>query len=149
MGICITASEQDSPYERTLHLIPKMITIGIGCKKNTPPEWIEERVLTVLAKAGISEKAVRQVASIDLKAQEPGILRLAEKYDWQYCTFSAEELKKAKGTFTSSAFVKKITGIDNVCERSAVLAGGRLIRKKEAVDGVTVALSAADWRAVF
>ena len=29
------------------------------------------------------------------------------------------------------------------------LAGGRLIKKKKAADGVTVALAAADWRAVF
>ena len=42
--------------------------------------------------------------------------------------------------------MKKITGIDNVCERSAVLAGGRLIKKKKAADGVTVALAAADWK---
>ena len=55
----------------------------------------------------------------------------------------------AEGEFTPSPFVKKITGIDNVCERSAVLAGGRLIKKKKAADGVTVALAAADWRAVF
>ena len=149
MGICITTSEQDSPYERTLHLIPRIITVGIGCKKNTPSERIEEKVLAALAAAGISEKAVLQAASIDLKAQEPGILHLVEKYRWKYRTFSAEELERAEGTFTPSSFVKKITGIDNVCERSAVLAGGRLIRKKEAADGVTVALSAADWRAVF
>ena len=149
MGICITTSEEDSPYERTLHLIPKVITVGIGCKKNTPAGRIEEKVLAALAAAGISPKAVRQAASIDLKAQEPGILQLVEKYGWQYRTFSAEELETAEGEFTPSPFVKKITGIDNVCERSAVLAGGRLIKKKKAADGVTVALAAADWRAVF
>ena len=121
-----------------------MITVGIGCKKNTPAGRIEEKVLAALAAAGISPKAVRQAASIDLKAQEPGILQLVEKYGWQYRTFSAEELE-----ITPSPFVKKITGIDNVCERSAVLAGGRLIKKKKAADGVTVALAAADWRAVF
>ena len=142
-------AEEDSPYERTLHLIPKVITVGIGCKKNTPAGRIEEKVLAALAAAGISPKAVRQAASIDLKAQEPGILQLVEKYGWQYRTFSAEELETAEGEFTPSPFVKKITGIDNVCERSAVLAGGRLIKKKKAADGVTVALAAADWRAVF
>ena len=131
MGICITTSEEDSPYERTLHLIPKVITVGIGCKKNTPAGRIEEKVLAALAAAGISPKAVRQAASIDLKAQEPGILQLVEKYGWQYRTFSAEELETAEGEFTPSPFVKKITGIDNVCERSAVLAGGRLIKKKK------------------
>ena len=54
-----------------------------------------------------------------------------------------------EGEFSSSQFVKSVTGVDNVCERSAVLAGGRLIKKKKAADGVTVALAAADWRAVF
>ena len=97
MGICITTSEEDSPYERTLHLIPKVITVGIGCKKNTPAGRIEEKVLAALAAAGISPKAVRQAASIDLKAQEPGILQLVEKYGWQYRTFSAEELKQRRG----------------------------------------------------
>lgn len=97
MGICITTSEEDSPYERTLHLIPKVITVGIGCKKNTPAGRIEEKVLAALAAAGISPKAVRQAASIDLKAQEPGILQLVEKYGWQYRTFSAEELETGGG----------------------------------------------------
>ena len=64
-------------------------------------------------------------------------------------TFSADELKKAPGDFTPSEFVKNITGVDNVCERSAVLAGGRLIQKKQAGGGVTIALAAGEWRAEF
>ena len=63
--------------------------------------------------------------------------------------FLQKNWKRRRGEFTPSPFVRKITGIDNVCERSAVLAGGRLIKKKKAADGVTVALAAADWRAVF
>lgn len=149
MGICIGLSEKDSPYLSTLHLIPQIITVGIGCKKNTSAAQIEEKVMMVLDKAGISSKAVLQVASIDLKAQEPGILQLVKRHGWRYCTFSAEELARVQGEFSASPFVKKITGIDNVCERSAVLAGGRLIKKKEAADGVTVALAVADWRIVF
>ena len=124
---------------RSLRLIRAKSWINGAPRTAAPP----------VAAAGISPKAVRQAASIDLKAQEPGILQLVEKYGWQYRTFSAEELETAEGEFTPSPFVKKITGIDNVCERSAVLAGGRLIKKKKAADGVTVALAAADWRAVF
>ena len=41
-------------------------------------------------------------------------------------TFTEEELKAVQGEFTPSQFVKKITGVENVCERSAVLGyGGR------------------------
>ena len=45
------------------------------------------------------------------------------------------------GEFSSSEFVKRITSVDCVCERSAVMAGGDLILKKTAKDGMTVALS--------
>ena len=45
--------------------------------------------------------------------------------------FTEEELKQVPGEFTPSPFVKKITGVDNVCERSAVLASGngRLLQR--------------------
>ena len=43
---------------------------------------------------------------------------------------------------TPSAFVQKVTGVDNVCERSALLGAEKLIVKKTALNGVTVALAA-------
>ena len=46
------------------------------------------------------------------------------------------------GDFTPSAFVKSVTGVDNVCERSAMVGADRLIVKKTALDGVTVAVAA-------
>ena len=43
-----------------------------------------------------------------------------------------EELKNVEGEFTRLLFVRTITGVENVCERSAVLGSdnGRLIRKR-------------------
>ena len=49
------------------------------------------------------------------------------------------------GSFTESEFVKKTTGVGNVCERAAMAAcletskTARLLVKKHACDGVTVA----------
>ena len=53
--------------------------------------------------------------------------------------------------FTPSPFVKKITGVDNVCERSAVLASGngRLLQRKTGENGVTTAVAAREWRIHF
>ena len=53
----------------------------------------------------------------------------------------AEELRAAKGDFTPSAFVQGVTGVDNVCERAAVLSGGQLTIPKQVGDGVTVAVA--------
>ena len=45
--------------------------------------------------------------------------------------------------------MKSTVGVDNVCERSAVLSGGRLIVNKTALDGVTVAVAIEDWGVSF
>ena len=65
--------------------------------------------------------------------------------------FTEEELKQVPGEFTPSPFVKKITGVDNVCERSAVLASGngRLLQRKTGENGVTTAVAAREWRIHF
>ncbi len=150
-GICISISGDKQPFKRTLHLIPRIVTAGIGCKKGTACATIEERVLGVLKECGISRYALKQVASIDLKAEEPGLLEFAKKYGLEFAVFSAEELQQAAGSFTDSAFVESVTGVSNVCERSAVLASGmgRLIRKKTAGGGVTVALAVQEWSVDF
>ena len=66
-------------------------------------------------------------------------------------TYSADELNEAEGEFEGSEFVKKTTGVDNVCERAAVISsGGALVTGKFAHEGVTFAAAAEpyfpDWR---
>ena len=149
VGICISLSDTVQPFPKTLHLVPRIVTAGIGCRKGVPKEQIRTRLEQALEQAGVSEKALCRIASIDLKAGEPGILELCRECGIPFETFTAEELKAVPGAFTTSAFVKDTTGVDNVCERSAVLAGGRLIEKKHAGAGVTIALAAGEWRAKF
>lgn len=65
--------------------------------------------------------------------------------------YTAAQLRAVPGSFTASGFVTSVTGVDNVCERAAVLAsGGKLLLPKWARDGVTFAAAlrpfAPDWR---
>ena len=77
-------------------------------------------------------------------------MSFCEAHGWPLCFYSAEELRGVPGDYTASAFVQGVTGVDNVCERAAVLcAEGSLIEKKFARGGVTFALAARqrdyDW----
>ena len=121
----------------------KIVSIGIGCRKETPFEQIDGVVQAALTKMKIPVFAIRNIASIDLKKNERGILEFSEKYDIPFFTYSADELLKLEGEYTSSVFVESVTGVDNVCERSAVLASGYgcLIMRKMAENQVTVALA--------
>lgn len=135
------------PFDTTLQLIPKCITLGIGCRRNTPAEKIEAAVSAVLK--DIPMEAIAKIASIDLKANEPGLLAFCSKYQLPAVFYTAEELRAVTGDFPASDFVSSITGVDNVCQRAAMLDGKRCIIEKTAVDGVTVSAAEMVWEAVF
>lgn len=136
---------------KPLHIVPEIVHLGIGCRKGTPEVAIEQAFAAFKQETGLIERSVVKCASIDLKAGEPGLKEFCEFHGWRFETYSAEELSKAEGDFEASDFVKKTTGVDNVCERSAVVSsGGKLITGKFAHEGVTFAAAAEpyfpDWR---
>ena len=151
LGIAVTLDETDQPYPDTLRLYPRIVTAGIGCRRDTPAELIEEKVLEALALHHMPVCCLAGAASIDLKAREEGILAFCRKYGLPYRVYTAQQLQAVPGDFSPSSFVSSVTGVDNVCERAAVLAsgGGRLLQKKYVGDGVTVALAVKDWSADF
>lgn len=138
-------------WKETLYLIPRAVVLGIGCRKGKEAEKIEERILHVLESRNIFLESVCKVSSVDLKKDETGILRNCKKYGWEFETFSAGELESVKGEFAGSEFVKQITGINNICERSAVCAGGggAVIIEKQAGDGITIAAVQRRWGVSF
>lgn len=148
LGICLTFRAME-PFSRTLRLIPRILHLGIGCRKGTTSETIRQAVESVLKEHGIDRWALRYAASIDLKREEPGLLQFCENWDLPIRFYTAEELRSVPGDFTPSEFVRSITGVDNVCERAALRDAEKLIVKKTAEDGVTVALAAESWEVRF
>lgn len=133
---------------QTLQLIPRCIVAGVGCKKGIPVDKIEHAVQDAFAKAGLRMEALCAVVSIDLKKEEAGLLEFCETRNVPFETYAAEELQAVPGTYSASEFVSGVTGVDNVCERSAVKYAsehgandGELLLRKQAQDGVTVALA--------
>lgn len=129
------------PFEKTLILTPRVLSLGLGCRRGTTKEAIEEAVRAVFTENDLRTEAVARAASIDLKADEQGLLDSCTELGIPVEFFTAEELKTAPGEFAPSKFVQSVTGVDNVCERAAVLAGGNLIVHKTARNGVTVAVA--------
>ena len=127
-----------------LRIVVPSLYIGIGARKGISSEAVEQLVDHCLKELKASPLAVKAVASIDLKANEEGIFECCARHAWTFLCFSQEELARVEGDFSASAFVKEVTGVDNVCERSAVLAAGqgsRLLLRKQSLDGVTCAIA--------
>ncbi len=135
------------------HLIPKAVTLGIGCRKGKPAEEIERFVLEQLEKQQIALESIACVASVDKKKEEPGLVAFCQKYGLKFQTFSSEQLKKVQGDFAESAFVEETIGVGNVCERAAICAqrteNAHIIRNKTAENGMTLAIAEKEWSVNF
>lgn len=151
LGIYIGYRTDCTPFSNTLKLVPAGLAVGIGCRKGAAAETVADLFYRVMEESCLDIRAVGCLASIDLKKDEAGIRKLAESLGVPFVTYDSEELKKVPGTFSASAFVKDVTGVDNVCERSAVLAAGNgiLIRKKRPGRGATAAVAAGNRRIRF
>ena len=167
----VIITSKDVPVDaQTLQLVPRCIVAGVGCKKGTSVDKIEHAVQDAFAKAGLRMEALCAVASIDLKKEEAGLQEFCKTRNVPFETYAAEELQAVPGTYSASEFVSGVTGVDNVCERSAVkyasehgmnqgeplldrqakqgellirkqAQDGELLLRKQAYGGVTVALS--------
>lgn len=122
------------------------------CRRGKSEEELEAFVRESLEKEKLSSMAVAGIASVDVKADEVGILALAEQLAVPFLTYPAGRLQCVDGTFTSSGFVAQQVGVDNVCERAAVCAageGGRLLVQKTACEGKTLAIAEKKWSVKF
>lgn len=149
LGICISSDTTKMPFEHTLHLIPKDIIIGAGCKKGTSAEKFELFLLSQLAENKLDIRRVKALCTIDIKREENAILTFCHRHNIPLHFYSAAELMAVDGQFTSSEFVLKTTGADNICERSAMVMGKRLLVKKQAMNGMTFAAAEAPVKIDF
>lgn len=124
-----------------LHLVPRCICAGIGCRKGALKEHLEEAFQSALQTAQVTQEAIASVHSIDLKEDEPGLQDFCMDHDFNLVVHTAAALEEVSGSVARSAFVKRITGVDNVCERSALVNADELLLEKQTGNGVTIALA--------
>ena len=147
VGLAISLRKSVQPFVETVVLRPRILHLGIGCRRGTPKEKIEEIVIQELARLKVTLSVVKGIASIDVKKDEQGLLAFADECALPIRFYSAEELNSVEGEFTPSAFVAKTVGVDNVCERAAVLdsKNGTLLLRKTGRNGVTLAVAAENF----
>lgn len=130
-----------------LILRPRNLFVGIGFNSGTTSYEIEEAIRKVFNERRLSFNAIKAIATLDRKADEPGFKEFVEKYSLEVFSYSAEELnsfiKTQHGRFNLSQKVFQATGVGAVAEPSALLASGsgELIVSKQKLGNVTVAVA--------
>ncbi len=125
---------------------PKSLVAGVGCDRGVAEEEIEQAVLSVLQEHSLAIRSLRNLATIDIKSSEEGLLGFAQTYRLPLAYFSAEQLNAVEAVANPSDTVLRIVGTKGVCEPAALLSAGteKLLVPKQKVGRVTVAVARID-----
>lgn len=132
--LCI---EKDVPI---LRLIRTNIVLGIGCRKNHDVESMYDKVVNRLNKYNIDKKAIKVVATVEIKAEEKAILELNRRLQSELKIFKIHEIREIHNKYEGSDFVEKTIGVRAVCEPCVELSGGTLLTDKIKDNGMTICI---------
>jgi cobalt-precorrin 5A hydrolase len=132
-----------TPRAGFLIMRPLSLVAGIGCNRGTNFEELKEGLETVFEQFQLSMKSLRNLATIELKKDEEGLIKLAETLNIPIDYFLSKELGSVKGIENPSQIVKKYTGTGGVCEAATLLSAEaeQLLIPKQILKNMTVAVA--------
>lgn len=147
-AVCVTyrdiADDLRDAGKKALVMHPPSLHLGIGCNRDTPAAEIESAVRQVFKTYQLSANSLAAVASIDLKADEQGLLDFCKKWGLELITFTAEELSAFGGDLPNpSKYALENVGAPGVAEPAAALSAGSEVWlvEKQIFENVTVAVA--------
>jgi cobalt-precorrin 5A hydrolase / precorrin-3B C17-methyltransferase len=118
---------------------PPSLVAGVGCSRGAGAEEILDLLRRSLAEAGLTEKSVAALASIDVKRDEAGLLEAAERLDVQIYFHSAQALRAIEAP-NPSEVVREAVETPSVAEAAVISSGAELVLEKRKSANVTVAI---------
>ncbi|KPI04600.1 precorrin-3B C17-methyltransferase [Actinobacteria bacterium OK074] len=123
--------------EREVLLRPPSLVVGVGASKGAPVDEVLGLVEGTLREAGLSPASLAELATVDAKSDEPGLVAAAERLGVPLRTYSAGELAAVEVPNPSAAPLAAV-GTPSVAEAAALVRGGELLvpkRKSARADG--------------
>ncbi len=116
---CVITTAND--YTKPVYMV------GMGCEKGCPESELASLLENCLQQAGIGIDQVSSINSIELKAQEAGLIALAGTLEKPFNTWSVDQLKQVEAQMsTKSDYVYSVVGVYGVAEPSALIAAQTL-----------------------
>jgi cobalt-precorrin 5A hydrolase len=110
-------------HPEALVLCPCNLYLGLGCNRGASAADFERAITELCRQYRLERCAIAGIASIDLKADETGLLQFASKNNLPIRFYTKDELNRVEGVSHSSA-VMAATGASGVAEPAAMLAAG-------------------------
>ncbi|MEV0441148.1 Rv2231c family pyridoxal phosphate-dependent protein CobC [Streptomyces spectabilis] len=117
------------------------VVVGVGAGRGVPVEEVLGLVRECLRDAGLSPLSVRELATVDAKRDEPGVVGAAARLGVPLVTYPADELARVAVPNPSGASLAA-TGTPSVAEASALARGGELlVAKRKSAGRATCAIA--------
>ena len=100
---------------------PRVLWVGVGCERGTSKTVIETAISQVFQRNHLAVGAIAGIATIDIKADEVGLVELCADRQWPMRTFPAEQLRSHQVP-TPSRVVEQEVGTPSVAEAAALSA---------------------------
>jgi len=151
-----SGNDLDTPGEELgnyLDLYPKRLVAGLGSKKGVTGEQVFLAVRSALQHLHLPLERLDALATAEVKKDEEGILDAASKSGLPLEIVSLKEISELNHLdCTPSQLVEREFGVQGICEPVALIKAGdksRLILKKTAYNGVTVAIAVSIDKKIF
>lgn len=125
---------------------PKNLIIGTGCNRGTPVSEFNTALTQLFSDLAVSQQSVRNLASIDKKNDEEGLLQFGALHDWKIEFFSKDQLNKLHNLEISFAALKAVGAI-GVAEPASLLSAKSniLLSRKRKWKNITMAIAQAPF----
>lgn len=126
-----------------IKLRPQNLVVGIGCRRGVTMDEVISAIKSVLTNYELSFYSVKQIATVDLKDNEQGLLAAAAKLKVPIEFVAKKQILGLAGQYQHSDKVQEKIGVGAVCEPAAMIVSrqGKLIVKKQIIGRVTVAVA--------
>lgn len=102
-------------------------TVGMGCERNCPGAVLKDLLQQCLLQAGLTIDQISSINSIDIKADEAGLIELVNYYRKSFQVFDKHALKKVENLISvKSDYVFETVGVYGVAESAALYAAQQL-----------------------
>ena len=123
-------------------LRPPSLVVGVGASRGVSADEVLELIDYLLVDAQLSAHSVRHLATIDVKADEVGLIEAAERRGWAFLTYPATALAEVTVPNPSER-VRTEVGTASVAEAAALFGGGTLlVGKSKSTRNVPMATAA-------
>ena len=102
-------------------------SVGMGCERNCPAEHLAELLASCLEHVSLDMTQIQNINSIDIKADEVGLMTLSQNLSKPFNTYDAAALNTVDDLLsTRSDYVFSVVGVNGVAESAALYAAQQM-----------------------